>query len=163
MQATQLSQRVTRASLYRERALGLMTGRVSEGIALLLCRLALAGVFWRSGRTKVVDGSWLEVSDTTHYLFREEYAGVPLPAEFSMYLATYGEHLFPVLLVLGLVTRFAALSLLLMTLTIQFFVYPDAWWPTHSLWAALSMILMCRGAGLFSLDAVSLRKAQANA
>ena len=74
-----------------------------------------------------------------------------------MYLATYGEHLFPLLLLLGLASRFAALSLLLMTLTIQFFVYPDAWWPTHSLWAALSLILLCRGGGLFSLDAWLLR------
>lgn len=131
-----------------------LSGRLVESAPLLLSRLALAGVFWRSARTKVVDGSWLEISGTTRYLFAEEYSAVPLPTELSMYLATYGEHLFPILLVLGLATRLAALSLLIMTLTIQFFVYPDAWWPTHSLWAALSLILVSRGAGMVSVDAV---------
>lgn len=137
---------------------GMLSGRFVEAGALLLARLALAGVFWRSARTKVVDGSWLEISDTTRYLFQEEYRGVPLPAELSMYLATYAEHFFPVILVLGLATRFAALSLLLMTLTIQVFVYPEAWWPAHSLWAALSMVLISRGAGLISIDALLAKR-----
>lgn len=52
---------------------------------------------------------------------------------------------------LGLVTRFAALALLIMTLVIQIFVYPDAW-PTHGVWAASLLLLMMRGAGLISLD-----------
>jgi putative oxidoreductase len=123
-----------------------------EGLALLLARLSLAGVFWRAGRTKVVEGSWLQVSDSTRYLFREEYRAVPLPPEWSMYAATYAEHLFPFLLVIGLATRLSALALLAMTLIIQFFVYPEAWWSTHSLWAALALTLMSRGAGLLSLD-----------
>ena len=117
-------------------------------------RLALAGVFWRSGRTKVVEGSWLEISDTTRYLFQEEYSGVPLPAELSMHMATYAEHAFPILLVLGLATRFSAVSLLFMTLVIQLFVYPDAWWSVHSLWAAMALILLSRGAGALSVDAL---------
>jgi putative oxidoreductase len=140
--------------MHYDRFTDTLSGRLVESAPLLLSRLALAGVFWRSARTKVVDGSWLEISGTTRYLFAEEYSAVPLPTELSMYLATYGEHLFPILLVIGLATRFAALSLLMMTLTIQFFVYPDAWWPTHSLWAALSLILISRGAGLVSLDAL---------
>ncbi|MFK7831309.1 MAG: DoxX family protein [Congregibacter sp.] len=136
-----------------DRATVIVSSRVFESGALLLTRLALAGVFWRSGRTKVAEGSWLELSDTTRYLFQEEYSAVPLPAELSMHLATYAEHLFPILLVLGLATRASALSLLMMTMTIQIFVYPDAWWPSHSLWAALSLVLISRGAGSLSTDA----------
>jgi putative oxidoreductase len=137
-----------------ERLSGILSGRFFESLALLLTRFALAGVFWRSGRTKVVEGSWLELSDTTRYLFQEEYSAVPLPAELAMVLATYAEHFFPMLLVLGLATRFSALSLFFMTMTIQIFVYPDAWWAAHSLWAALALILISRGAGIFSVDAL---------
>ncbi len=130
------------------------SGPMFEGIALLVTRIALAGVFWRSGRTKVEEGSALDISETTYFLFEHEYAGVPIPHEIAAPMAAYAEHAFPILLVLGLATRFSALSLLLMTLVIQFFVYPDAWWPTHILWVAMAAILISRGAGLFSLDAI---------
>jgi putative oxidoreductase len=133
-------------------AIGIGAAPAFESVALLLARLSLAGVYWRSGRSKVVEGGWLQVSDSTRYLFREEYGAVPLPTDWSMYAATYAEHLFPLLLVLGLATRLSALALLAMTLTIQFFVYPEAWWSTHSLWAALALMLIARGAGQLSLD-----------
>lgn len=139
----------------------MLSGLVPVGIALLLTRAALAGVFWRSGRTKVVDGSWLEISPTTHFLFESEYAGVPLPPALAANLATWSEHLFPILLVLGLATRFSALALLGMTLVIQIFVYPEAWWPVHSLWAALALVLVTHGAGIFSLDALIGKKSAA--
>ena len=135
-----------------DRVVKTVSGRIPEGIALLFARVALAGVFWRSGRTKVEDGSLLAISDTTYFLFQEEYAGVPLPSDFAAVAATYAEHLFPILLVLGLLTRFSALALLVMTLVIQFFVYPDAWWQTHIPWVAMALILIVRGGGLFSLD-----------
>ena len=131
-----------------------LSGPLFESIALLFTRVALAGVFWRSGRTKVEEGSWLELSDTTYFLFEHEYAGVPLPYEIAAPMATYAEHAFPILLVLGLATRFSALSLLGMTLVIQFFVYPDAWWATHLLWVAMAAVLISRGGGLFSIDAI---------
>ena len=131
--------------------------RAVEAVPLLLVRLALAGVFWRSGRTKVVEGSWFEISDTTYALFREEYSGVPLPPELAAVAAAGAEHLFPILLLLGLATRLSAAALLGMTLVIQVFVYPEAWWPVHSLWAALALILIVRGGGAFSLDALALR------
>jgi putative oxidoreductase len=69
----------------------------------------------------------------------------------AAHLATYAEHLFPILLVLGLCTRLSALALLGMTAVIQIFVYPDAW-PTHLSWAALLLYLVGRGAGAVSLD-----------
>jgi putative oxidoreductase len=126
--------------------------RWSEALTLLLVRVALAGIFWRSGRTKVEEGSWLSVSDTTLFLFEEEYEGVPLPTDLAAYMATYAEHLFPILLVLGLATRLSALALIGMTLVIQIFVYPEAWWAVHSLWVALGAILVVRGGGLLSAD-----------
>lgn len=141
------------------RALALASGPLVHGASLLLCRIALAGVFWRAGRTKIDDGSWLTISDATRYLFEYEYSGVPLPTELALILATYAEHLFPVLLVIGLATRLSALALLAMTLTIQVFVYPDAWWPVHSLWAALCLVLVSAGGGLLSADAALRRRA----
>lgn len=140
-------------SLY-DRLRGWLSSRLPEGIALLVTRVALAGTFWRSGRTKVEEGTALSINDTTYFLFEHEYTGLPLPVDLAVPLATYAEHLFPVLLVLGLFTRFAALSLLVMTLVIQFFVYPEAWWATHILWVAMAAILVSRGGGLFSLDAL---------
>ena len=135
-----------------DRAASWLAGRLPESLMLLFVRIALAGVFWRSGRSKLNEGSWLTISDTTYELFRTEYAGVPLPPELATLAATGAEHLFPVLLVLGLFTRLSALALLVMTLVIQIFVYPEAWWPVHALWVALALVLIIRGGGLFSVD-----------
>jgi putative oxidoreductase len=91
------------------------------------------------------------VSDTAYTLFREDYKVPLVPPEIAAHLATYAEHLLPILLVLGLFTRLSALGLLAMTAVIQIFVYPDAW-PTHLSWAALMLYLAGRGAGGLSLD-----------
>ena len=115
----------------------------------LVDRVGIAAVFFLSGRTKV-DG-WLTVSDGAHALFREEYRLPLLPPEVAAHLAAYAEHLFPLLLVLGLMTRLSALALLGMTAVIQGFVYPDAW-PTHLSWAGLLLYLVARGPGSLSLD-----------
>lgn len=141
------------ATLY-DRIVAIATSRLAEGIALLLARIALAGIFWRSGRSKVNEGSLFEISDSTRYLFENDYAAVPLPPEIAAPLATLGEHMFPVLLVIGLATRFSAAALLAMTLVIQIFVYPEAWWTTHILWTALAAVLIVRGGGVLSLDAL---------
>ena len=129
-----------------------------DAVMLLFVRVSLAGIFWRSGRTKVDEGSWLSVSDTATFLFEEEYKGVPLPPEFAAYMATYAEHLFPVLLVIGLFTRLSALALLGMTMVIQIFVYPEAWWSVHMIWVALALVLIVRGGGSLSLDQLLARK-----
>ncbi len=91
------------------------------------------------------------MSEGAYTLFREEYKVPILAPELAAHLATYAEHLLPVLLVLGLFTRLSALGLLGMTAVIQVFVYPDAW-PTHLTWAALALYLAGRGAGAASLD-----------
>ena len=120
---------------------------------MLLARLALGGVFWRSGQAKIAEGTWFSISDATYELFRTEYAGVPLPPEIAAVAATISEHVFSVALVLGLMTRLSATALLGMTLVIQIFVYPDAW-PTHLSWAGLLLPLIALGGGRLSLDRV---------
>ncbi|MBT2968340.1 MAG: DoxX family protein [gamma proteobacterium symbiont of Ctena orbiculata] len=118
------------------------------GIALL-ARGAIAYTFWASGRSKV--SGFLDISDSTFLLFEHEY-GVPLiPPNIAAHMATYAEHIFPILLVLGLFTRFAALSLLIMTAVIQLFVYPDAW-NVHMWWALAMLYLIRHGGGAVSLD-----------
>jgi putative oxidoreductase len=122
---------------------------IGHSLIALAARFAIAGIFFLSGRTKVE--GWLTVSDTAIALFADEYRVPLLPPALAAHLATYAEHLFPVLLVLGLCTRLSALALLGMTAVIQIFVYPDAW-PTHLSWAALLLYLAGRGAGAVSLD-----------
>ena len=139
------------ASLYK-RAVAAGSSPIAESIMLLFVRVSLAGIFWRSGRTKVEEGTWLTLSDNAKTLFQEEYASVPLPSELAAWLALGAEHLFPVLLVIGLLTRISALALFIMTMVIQIFVFPDAWWQVHIIWVALAMALMVRGAGRLSLD-----------
>jgi len=140
-------------SIY-DRLVRIASGQVFEGMALLVTRLALAGIFWRSGRTKVEEGTWLQLSDVQLFLFESDFSGVPIPPSIAAPMALYAETLFPILLVLGLATRFSAISLLIMTLVIQLFVFPEAWWSVHILWAAMAAILISRGPGLFSLDAI---------
>lgn len=135
----------------------LISGPAAEAVVLLFVRVAFAGIFWRSARTKVEEGSWFSISDTTYYLFAEEYSRVPLPSDLAAVLATVSEHAFPILLVLGLFTRFSALALLGMTAVIQIFVYPEAWWSVHAIWVALALILIVRGGGALSLDALLLK------
>ncbi|MEQ1497953.1 MAG: DoxX family protein [Novosphingobium sp.] len=135
-----------------------LSGNVPESALLLFVRLVLGGIFWRSGQTKVEEGSWFQLTDSTHELFRTEYSGVPLPPEFAAVMANAAEHLLPVFLLLGLFTRASALGLLGMTLVIQLFVYPEEWWAQHSLWAALALVLVLKGGGLLSLDALLSRR-----
>jgi len=122
---------------------------IGHSLLALAARFSIAGIFFMSGRTKVE--GWLSVSENVVALFADEYKVPLLSAELAAHLATYAEHLFPVLLVLGLFTRFAALALLGMTAVIQVFVYPAAW-PTHLAWAGLLLYLAGRGAGTWSLD-----------
>jgi len=122
---------------------------IPNWLQLLVARLGIASVFFMSGRTKV-DGL-LTITPSTYGLFADEYRVPLLSPEIAADVAAYSEHLFPVMLVLGLLTRLSALALLGMTLVIQTFVYPDAW-PTHLSWAAILLPLIARGGGACSLD-----------
>jgi len=112
-------------------------------------RIFPAAVFWQSGLTKL-DDNW-RVSDNAVFLFQEEYRLPLLDPALAAHLAAAAELSLPLLLVLGLGTRLAALALLGMTLVIEIFVYPDAW-PTHGTWATLFLLLLARGPGRLSLD-----------
>ena len=136
--------------------------RIPHSLIALLGRFSIAGIFWKSGQTKIegfeidlVEGSfnlgWPRLADSAVYLFREEYRLPLLPPEVAATLAALGEHALPVLILLGLGTRFAALGLLVMTAVTQVLVYPGAW-PTHGVWAAVLLWLMARGPGVVSVD-----------
>lgn len=140
-----------------DRVAAFLGGAAAQNLVLLFVRIVLAGIFWRSARTKVDEGSWFSISETTYYLFADEYAGVPLPSDLAAVMATVSEHVFPIMLVLGMFTRFSALALLGMTMVIQIFVYPEAWWSVHAVWAALAFVLISGGAGLLSVDAALVK------
>ena len=148
---------MNRIVAFYDHGVAIAASRIPESIALFLLRLALAGVFWRSGQTKVIEGSFLQIDPSQYDLFASEFSGLPLDPAIAVPLTTYAEHFFPILLLLGLATRFSAGALLVMTMVIQIFVFPDAWWPVHSLWVAMAAILIVRGGGLFSLDALLAR------
>ncbi|WP_188115113.1 DoxX family protein [Erythrobacter mangrovi] len=118
-------------------------------LLLLVMRLGIAGIFFLSGRTKVE--GWFTITDSAYELFAFEYALPLIPSDIATVAATVSEHLFPILLVLGLGTRYAALALFGMTMVIQLFVYPDAW-PTHLSWAGLLLPLISLGGGKLSFD-----------
>ncbi|MCY1362692.1 hypothetical protein D9M69_494240 [compost metagenome] len=126
--------------------LGLMIG---DSLLVLVARLSIAAIFLMSGRTKV--SGFLTITPSTYELFRTEYSLPFISAELAAHLATYSEHLFSLLLVLGLFSRLSAFALLGMTFVIQVFVYPDAW-PTHLSWAGLLLLIVARGGGAMSLD-----------
>jgi len=136
--------------------------RIPEALIVLVGRFSIAAVFWKSGQTKVqgfavdiVSGNvhlgWPHLSDGVVALFAEEYRLPLLSPEVAATLAAVGEHVFPVLLLFGLATRFSALALLVMTLTIQLLVYPDGY-ATHGTWIAVLLLLMARGPGPVSVD-----------
>ncbi len=134
----------------------IQTSTVLPDLAQLGLRLGLGGVFWASARTKV-DGL-MTVSDSTFWLFEEEYALPVISSDIAAYLATYAEHLFPLMLVVGLGSRFAALGLFVMAAVIQLFVYPDALLSTHLGWLAMAGAVMVFGPGRFSLDHLLARR-----
>lgn len=129
------------------RANGLL-GALPYDAAAIALRLFPAVVFWLSARTKVEGFS---IAESTYFLFEYEYALPIIPSAAAAVLATIAEHVFPVLLVLGLFTRFSALALLVMTAVIQIFVYPNAW-VTHGLWSACFLALIAMGPGRLSAD-----------
>jgi putative oxidoreductase len=132
---------------------GLLNDIPHDAIALL-ARFSVGAVFWQSGLTKL-DG-W-HVSDSAVYLFQTEYKLPLINPWAAAHLGAFSELSFPILLFVGLASRFSALALLCMTLVIEIFVYPDAW-PTHGTWAVCFLLVIARGPGLFSLEHLTARK-----
>ncbi|WP_068073574.1 DoxX family protein [Novosphingobium lentum] len=139
----------------RTRVTTLLGQVLSPSLLLLVQRLGIGAVFFLSGRTKV--SGVFTITDSAYELFRTEYALPLIPPEIATVMATVSEHLFSILLFLGLFTRVSAAALLGMTLVIEVFVYPDAW-PTHLSWAGLLLPLIAMGGGRLSLDALFFRK-----
>ncbi|MBI6630751.1 DoxX family protein [Pontibaca salina] len=131
------------------RHLNSLFDQIPHDIVTLALRIFPAMVFFQSGRTKV-EGLFT-IKDSTWFLFEHEYALPIIPSDLAAVLGTTAEHVLPILLILGLLTRFAALGLLGMTAVIEIFVYPDAW-VTHGLWAAAFLALIALGPGRLSLD-----------
>ena len=122
---------------------------IPNGLIILMARVGLGAFFVRAGQTKV-DGDF-NLTDTTMYLFREEYQVPLLTPEVAAYMATSVEHVLGAALVIGLATRLSAAGLLGMTAVIQMFVYPGSW-PDHLLWAAALLLILARGPGWLAVD-----------
>lgn len=135
---------------------------IPHTVIALFARFSIAAIFWKSGQTKIeglsidlVAGKfelgWPRYSDSLLALFRYEYQLPLIPPEIAAPMAAFAEHLFPLLLLMGLATRFSALALLGMTAVIQVFVYPDAY-ATHGVWATVLLFLIAHGPGRVSVD-----------
>jgi putative oxidoreductase len=139
---------------------------IQRGIAALDCipgwsialaaRIFPAAVFWQSGQTKVA--GW-HLKPSAISLFENEYQLPLIDPTIAAYVSAFSEHFFPILLVIGLATRFSALALLCMTAVIEIFVYPGAW-PTHGVWATCFLVVIARGPGWLSFDHLIARKFQ---
>ena len=124
---------------------------VPYSVLAIPLRLGVAWIFWSSAQVKLIN--W----QRTIELFAEEYRVPLLPPEIAAAMTLSIEIACPILLVLGLFTRLAVLVLLGMTAVIQIFVYPEAW-PTHLQWAAMMLVLLCRGPGALSIDRLLRRR-----
>ena len=124
---------------------------IPYSLVALIARGAICSVFWRSGTEKLADWS------ATLALFENEYHVPILPPHVAAYMAASTELSCSVLVMIGLLTRVSTLALLGMTAVIQTFIYPEAW-PTHIQWLAAMALLIARGPGAFSLDALIGRK-----
>jgi putative oxidoreductase len=136
--------------------IGLLT-RIPHSIIALLGRLSIGLVFWNSGRSKVDGWNIFDVNDKTLFLFTEEYKLPLVPPGLAALAAQIAEHALPVLLIIGLATRFSAFGLFIMTLVIQIFVYPNAY-VLHGTWAAVLLMLVKYGPGRFSIDHLIYRR-----
>jgi putative oxidoreductase len=142
-------------ALFADKANRLVQAVALPSLVQLVMRVALAVPFWRSGILKW--NGFLKLSDTAVTLFTDEFMlhlpggpyHYPVPAVMA-FLSGCGEIAFPVLLILGLATRFAAFGLLLMTFIVELTV-PDGW-PVHITWAAMALGIMAWGPGRFSID-----------
>lgn len=149
---------------------------VPYALVALVLRLVIARVFFLAGQTMIEGprvpltvpdllgnfgfGSRFDVAVTlpfevkaqTFAAFANQFSAVPVPPVFAAYLVSYAQFVLPVLLVLGLATRFSAVGLLIITAMIQLFVYPEALWTTHVYWFAILAVLVSQGPGAASLD-----------
>lgn len=142
--------------------------KIPYSLIAFLARFSIAAVFWKSGQTKVegfaidlINGTFQlgvpRLAASTVPLFQSEYHVPLLSPEVAAHLSAFAEHFFPALILVGFATRFSALALIGMTLTIQLFVYPEAY-PTHGTWIAILLLLVAKGPGCLSIDHLIARR-----
>ncbi|WP_075185964.1 DoxX family protein [Teredinibacter haidensis] len=131
---------------------------IPEFILNVAARISVFMIFWLSAQTKIGGATFLgqkfafwDISQSTFLLFEYDYDLPIIPAELAAYTATFAEFFVSLLILFGLVTRFSALVFIVMTLIIQFFVYPGAL-ATHFLWMIPLVYLIKNGGGKLSLD-----------
>ena len=139
---------------------------IPYALVALALRFTMARVFFLDGQTRV-DGPRvpltvqdfnlsvvlpLQVKAETFTAFLTQVPPLPVPPVLAAYLVSYAEFILPIMLVIGLGTRFAALGLLIMTAIIQLYVIPEALWSVHVYWASLLLVLLSLGAGQISID-----------
>ncbi|RWL84261.1 MAG: DoxX family protein [Mesorhizobium sp.] len=134
------------AGLYRR--IIKLPGHIPFSLVQLAARVAVAHVFWQSAQSKLA--SW----PVTLQLFANEYNLPFIDPSIAAPLATTAEITGSVLIFFGLFSRLAALMLLGVVAVIQIFVYPENW-AEHLLWSSLLLLVLTRGAGVFSLDQVA--------
>ncbi|WP_343626326.1 DoxX family protein [Roseateles puraquae] len=122
----------------------------AQSLALLGARLYVAQVFFLSGLTKLRDWS------STLALFNDVYQVPLLPPALAAYMGTAGELALPVLLVVGLASRFAGAGLFVVNLMAALSLSADDFSPAaqaqHSLWGVLALVILLFGAGRWSAD-----------
>lgn len=121
----------------------------------LVARLYIARVFFMSGLTKI--RSW----DGTIYLFTSEYQVPLLSPQVAAVLATTAELVLPLLLVIGLAGRFAALGLFILNAVAVAAYYPamgELGLKDHILWGVLLAMLLVHGSGKIALDHLLARR-----
>jgi putative oxidoreductase len=124
-----------------------MCDAIPHDLIAYVARIAVGTTFLRSGLLKIEGWN----NGNTLALFTDEYRLPLLPPDAAAYLATSAELILPILLFAGFLTRYAALGLLMMTIVIEVFVYPNAF-DTHGLWAVALIFLMRHGPGAISID-----------
>lgn len=141
---------------------------IPYALVAIVLRLVMARVFFLDGQTRIegprvplnvqdFDFSVvlpLQVKVETIGAFLTQYAALPVSPVLGAYLLSYAEFILPICLLLGFGTRIAVLGMLIMTALIQIYVAPDALWSVHVYWAAILLVLLSRGPGPISVDAI---------
>ncbi len=147
-----------------------------EPIGLLFLRLVGAKVFLQSGLTKWDSPFVFNIDKYDLFLYEFFCPEEPRPGalllcnpetldyvegsfmvtfiESLAFMAGVMEIVLPLLLIVGLFSRFAALGLLGMTMFIQLAVFPTwgHWWNPAVWWAIVMFMLVARGPGILSVD-----------
>lgn len=122
--------------------------KMPHAVLALLARVGLAAVFWGTGMEKMTN--W-KIKSETFEAFAHEYNIPLLPPELATHLATFVEHLTPILMLVGLATRAAGGAMMGVIAVIFIFVHQDEW-PAFVIWSSAIAFLLTKGPGVFSLD-----------